>query len=276
MVVVLIFAVTACKGESESLLYDYSLSDNIFKTECVTNHQGEHEINKCNVYIDGDTLEILFPTQLPAYWGWIEVKIFDGKLNALFDGVPFVGPSLKYETVKQRLTLDQRQYSLNDTLYGYCDFIFNEIDPITGQAFTFYFKGAIREVIREKTFDPFNPEHFMGFNLPTALHELGEPLNREIFYLDNLPGEFRVVLLNFFSPDKNIKIEELTWSIGEDAQISDESTERLTIWYARAADKENVRKNPYLKLPEIWESTDDDSSRQLPVTFEKWDCSTQF
>ena len=177
-VFVLFFVViTSCHAESgwQPVLYDESLVDNDLDTKCETNHQGEHELNKCRVYLDGDTIIIHFSAELPAYWGSMNVKIFDGKFNAQFDGVPFKPVDLKFETVKQKLLLNRSQYSLNDTLFGYCDFTFKEIEPATGHTFTFYFKGTIQEIVRDKDFNPFDPENFMTFDLPTAVHELGKP-----------------------------------------------------------------------------------------------------
>ena len=118
-----------------------------------------------------DTLIILFPAELPAYWGSMEVQIIDGKFNTQFDGIRF-GPTLdlKFETIKQKLVLDRSQYFLNDTLHGYCDFTFKEIEQATGQTYTFYFKGTIREIIRDKDFNPHDPKNFMTDRKSTRLN----------------------------------------------------------------------------------------------------------
>ena len=101
---------------------------------------------------------------------------------------------------------------------------------------------------------PFDPENFMTFDLSTAIRELGEPLSYKTYTTNGL-GEFQVVLLNFFPPSDDIQIEELTWNISLETNISDFGIERLTIWYARA---------------------EEGSARLFPVTFVKWDINTQF
>ena len=109
LIILYFIIITSCNTESgwQILQYDESLSNNILETQCKTNHQGEHELNKCNVYQDGDTLMIHFLAELPAYWGSLKVKIVDGKYNAQFEGIPFMSIDLKHETVKQKLTLNQ-------------------------------------------------------------------------------------------------------------------------------------------------------------------------
>ena len=110
---ILLFAITtSCntKTEWQTVKYDKFLSNDYFGTQCETNHQGEHQLSKSHVYQDGDTLIILFPAELPAYWGSMTVKVFDGKCNAQFDGIPFMQIDLEYETLKQMICL---QLSMN-------------------------------------------------------------------------------------------------------------------------------------------------------------------
>ena len=277
----MLFAVmTSCNARNEggwhAVLYDTSLDNKAIGTECITDHQGEHELSECHVYMDGDTLVIRFPAQLPAYWGSVEVKVVNGEFNAEFNGVPFELIDLKFETIKQKLILNQDPYILNDTLYGYADFIFREIEPATGQSHTFYFKGTICEIVRDKYFDPFDPENFMTFDLPMAIHELGEPLSRRI--IREQPHGLNIELLNFFLRDHiiDMQIEELTWNISDDAQVSDEGIERLTIWYAQAKNKGYVRTDSYAKLPPIWEIPPGKPTQQFPINFNKWTTHMQF
>ena len=272
----------------QAVSYDESMNDNRLGTECTTTHQGEHELDKCDVYLDSDTLVIHFPAALPGYWGSVEVKVIDGMFIAQFDGVPFALINVKYETVRQKLVLDRNDCSINDTLYGYCDFTFKELQrdinvvakpsvkkENKANSFTFTFKGMIREIVRDKDFDPLDPENFMTFDLPAAIRELGEPLERYTFNTYRLP-EFDIELLNFFSPDENLEIELLTWNISDDAQVSDGGIERLTIWYAKAKDKEKARTDSHIKLPSIWEKPSADSNQQLPVNYLKWNINMQF
>ena len=256
--------------------YDESLNNNSLGSACITNHQGEHELDKCDINLDDDTLTIHFPAQLPAYWGDVKVKIVDGQFNTLFEGIPFELIDLNFETIKQKLVLDRSQYLINDTLYGYCDFTFKEVEPTTGHTYTFYFKGTIREIVRDKDYNPLDPDNFMTFDLPTAIRELGQPLSRDEI---STISEMDIDLLNLFSQDTimyNVHIERLTWNISDDAQVSDGGIERLTIWYAQAKDKEYARESRYAIFPPVWNSIPTDSTRQLPVRFLKWNINIQF
>ena len=90
-------------------------------------------------------------------------------------------------------------------------------------------------------------------------------------------GELQIELLNFFPPSEGILIEELTWDISSEADISDAGVERLTIWYVYPPkDKINIRKDAIHLLPDIWEAPLKDNARQLPIAFKKWDIHTQF
>ena len=85
-----------------------------------------------------------------------------------------------------------------------------------------------------------------------------------------------IELLNYYPADERIEIEELTWDISDDAQVSDGGVERLTIWYVKAKDKEKARTDSYLKLPSIWERPSVDNNQQFPVNYLKWNINMQF
>ncbi len=244
-------------------------------TDCTTSHQGEHAIRKCDVYIDSDTLVIHFPAELPAYWGSLTVKVHGGKFKATFDGVPFSLDALTFETVRSALTLGKTTYAAGDTLCGTCGFTFEETNPQTGQHSKFYYKGDIAEIVRSKDFDPFDDVNLVTFDLPTAQHELGEPLNSESYAMSAAYGEFRVELLNYFPVSGSILMRELTWDISDTRDISDEGKERLTIWYACAKDKKYYR-DAYAKLPAIWNNADSEADRWLPVDIFKWTTDWEF
>lgn len=83
----------------------------------------------------------------------------------------------------------------------------------------------------------FESKNFMDLDLTTAIQLLGNPETRYTLNTVYVPG-FQIVLLNFFPPDENILIEELTWDISN--RVGDnEGKERLTIWYP-LADKERM------------------------------------
>ena len=256
-----------------TLSYDKSIANGSPGTECVTDHQGEHTLVRCDIRMDGDTLLILFPAQLPAYWGWAEIKIADDKFNSQFGGVSFVQTELTFETIAQELVLNKECYSLNDTLYGYCNFSFKETEQEQeqGRSNTFYFKGPIKGIVRELTFDPLEPNNFMTFDIETALMEIGEPERRICFDMSQCSRGLEVELLNIFQRNEAVVIEKITWS-GFDFS----GQERLTIWYVREKDKTKMRSDLSYKLPPIWESADTAATRLLPVLYKRWDIYTQF
>ena len=274
-IVVALFSACTSKGEWAKVQYDPSFGDKSLNTQCTTEHQGGYIWEKCNVYFEEDTLIIFFPAQFPAYWGSVEIKAFNGKCKAQFNGIPFEPIDLSFETINQKLILNQQKYLLNEKLYGYCDFTFKEIDKTTGQTAIFHFKGNINEFVRDKEFDPFDLKNFMNFDLSVAIHELGEPIDRQELSLSCL-GEFHVELLNYFEANENIKIECVTWDISSEADISDGGIERLTIWYAQEKDKSMARENPYCSLPTIWKTADKDNFRLLPILHKKWNTNMQF
>lgn len=204
------------------------------KTEYSTNHQGEHTLTDCSVYIDNNTLHILFPAGLPAYWLGVETQVADGIFSTNVNGIPF-GPNIELEhhVKKQQLYLDKQSYSIGDTLQGYINITFEELDKTHNQTNEFYFKGCIYKIIRDKNYQPFeNDGALMSYDFDLAINEFGQPMYEEIFTTCCLP-EFRVELLNIFPASDSIYIRELTWNTSEDAQVSDGGILRLTVWYAQ-------------------------------------------
>lgn len=218
------------RGDWQKVVYDKNKECDTIEIRCATNHQGEHTIQQCNVYIDNDTLFIDFPPELPAYWGGLSLKVHNNTFIASFDGVPFVSDDLSFETEHKQLVLQKTHYNINDTVCGFIDVIFKEIDRKTHQYSSFYIKGDFSAIVRKKDFNPFEKNNFMTFDFPTAVRELGEPLERDVFTTYGLP-EFRVELLNYLPASQDIVIRELTWNTSETREISDEGKERLTIWY---------------------------------------------
>lgn len=211
--------------------YDEGSGDGSFATEVVTDHQGEHVLDKCRIYLDSDTLYIDFPAGLPAYWGGMTARVHEGRFEARFHGIPFDGGEASFVTLKERLALQKAEYVPGDTLAGQCDFLFRQTDGKTGRHDDFYFRGKIGGIVRDRDFDPFDSRNFMGFDLSTALYELGEPLYREIFDARSLPG-FRVELPGHLPESGDMIVEELTWDASPMRDLSDEGRQRLTIRYA--------------------------------------------
>lgn len=204
------------------------------KTEYTTNHQGEHTLNDCSVFIDNDTLYIRFPAALPAYWLGAELRIADGMFKAVVDGVPFIPDiELTNQIKKQHLYLNKQTYAIGDTLQGYIDIVFEELDKAHDQSSEFYFKGCVHRIVREKGYQMFeDDEAIMSYDANMVINELGEPLDEYVFTTIGLP-EFRVELLNIFPASDSIYIRELTWNTSDDAQLTDEGIYRLTVWYAQ-------------------------------------------
>ena len=202
-------------------------------TQLTTNHQGEHTLTDCSVFIDSDTLYIRFFAPLPAYWLGAKIKLANGTFNVNIDGAPFEPNTTTYQIKKQQLHLNKQSYAIGDTLQGYVDVIFEEEDKANRSSNQFYVKGCIYKIVRDKGYQPFEDDKvIMSYNLDFAINELGQPLDDYYFNTINLP-EFRVELLNIFPPSDSIYIRELTWSTSSNAQISDEGIDLLTVWYAQ-------------------------------------------
>ncbi len=231
--------------EWQKVEYITELKCDSLNTENISHQDGYYSI-KCDVYFETDTLIVFIPSGLIG-WQYVTMKIHNGKFKAETGGVPFEQMELSFKTIKQKLQLGKKKYAINDTLCGYCDFLFQNIDKKTNEICEWNFKATICEVVRNKNFDPGAEENFMQFDLSAAIREIGEPLNRKTFNMVNLP-ESGVELLRYFQPSKDITIEEVTWDISPMRKVSDEGRERLTIWYVQ----NNNNRTPvhYLKWTE--------------------------
>ncbi|MDR2562586.1 MAG: hypothetical protein LBC98_01440 [Prevotellaceae bacterium] len=244
ILLLLIFGFANCRKNDDkwqAVQYSNTFSVNNLSTHCTDNIQ---TWEKAQVYFEADTLVIAFFAQLPAYWRNVVVKVHNGNFRAETSGIPFELLRVDFQTKNQQLQLDKQLYAIGDTLRAVCDFIFRYIetaqtkdDSKTEQG-EFAFRGTVCEIIRTQDFDPFDEKNFMTFDLPTALRELGEPLNRKKFTSKQLRGKFRSMLLlseleidNDSQTDNAFWIEELTWDLSPTRNVSDEGKERLTIWY---------------------------------------------
>ena len=248
----------SCHNNSEwrNIEYNSSLADSNRITHC---EKGDQIYQKAHVFLEQDTLFIDFFDPPPAGWEGMLVKIYAGKFCATAYGNSFLPVDLSCTTMEQHLQLDKKRYALNDTLYGYCNFHIQSIETSMSidkeekkDTATFSFCGNIHEIIRTKDFNPFDEANFMTFDLPVALLELGEPIDREKFNTLGLP-EFRIELLNLFPAGENVWIEEATWDVGNELSIAGDELDRLTIWYAQT-----------------------DSIHWKPVLFTRWNQFTQF
>ena len=235
----------------------------------------EGGVLECRPWMEGDTL-VVHISGFNLGWAAITLKIHGGAFRAELGGVPFhTAEAPSFETKSQRLWLGKESYAQGDTLCARFEMRFRVAYPRTGEAEDRDFQGTLCEVIRPKDFDPFAVESFMTFDLPTALHEMGEPLDRYSLDMTGLP-EFRVELLNFFPPSPEILIEELTWDTSPTREISDEGKERLTVWYARPIDRRYFRDNGYHSLPELWNGAAQDTLQWLPVHYLEHTTDMQF
>ena len=221
--------------------YDNNLACNDMKTYCKI----ENDVfQKAHVYLEEDTLFILFYDS-QGWESWL-IKVHNDKFCAFALGIPFEPIDISYTTMEQKLQLAEKHYAVGDTLCGRCYIRYRSVETSnTGnperkmETGLFSFGGTIREVVRDKDFNPFDEANFMTFDMPTALLELGEPLFQEKFQLRDLPDIPQVWVEYFFQlSDSGIQIEdlpltELTWNTSPTSGISDEGGGRLTILYIR-------------------------------------------
>lgn len=205
---------------------------------------------ECRAWMEGDTVAVLFP-KIDLGWAYITLKIHDDKFQAQLDGVPFHTAEVpSFETTRQHLYLAKENHEQGDTLCARFDLQFR-IAYSEGEPEEWTFRGAVCEVIRAKDFDPFAAENFITFDLPTALHEMGQPLDRDVFGVEGVT-EFSIELINHFPSGTEFVCEELTWDVSPMREVSDEGRERLTVWYVER------------------------DGRWMPVEYKEWNTDTQF
>ena len=94
---------------------------------CSTNHQGEHSVNYCDAFLLNDTIKIVFPPELPAYFGGLSLLVFKKSFQSRFFAVyPFPYLDLSWKIKMQKLILDKESYNLGDTIKGYIEVEFVE------------------------------------------------------------------------------------------------------------------------------------------------------
>lgn len=224
----LIGAISSCDNTPK----EWQELEYVEELKCDSLYSGtiNYPVIKCRSYFDNDTLIVHLSDMS---WQFITVKIYNGKFRAKLSGVPFhmvVEEELLFKTRGQQLQVGKTNYATNDTLCARFDFLFQQIGAKTNHVEDWHFNGFICEIIRDKNFDPFDPAHFMNFDLPTAIHEIGEPLCQNTISTQDI-GEFQIELWNYLDINKPIWIEELTWDSSTTREISSEGRERLTIWY---------------------------------------------
>jgi hypothetical protein len=185
---------------------------------------------------------------------------------------------LLLRTQKQQLQIGKAYYAINDTLCANFDFLFQQIEVKTNNVSDWNFRGSICEVIREKCFNPLDKENFMNFDLSTAVHEIGEPLDQYRFNMDTAYVRgFRIEILNYLPREGiDVEVRELTWDVSPISGISDAGRERLTIWYIRNQDRIYLRNDGYYKLSDIWIDETINSFTWLPLHYIEWNEDWQF
>jgi hypothetical protein len=125
---------------------------------CITNHQGLHNINNCVSLINNDSITLTFESQLPAYASQLTVKITNDIFRSSFWAVyPYieVGQELTWQTTKQKLILDQDKYKLGDIIKGYIEIEFSEISNMTlpqnkSNISNYFFRGFFKTQLTDK------------------------------------------------------------------------------------------------------------------------------
>ncbi len=240
--------------------YSSQIKDGDLKTSIQTDHQGEHKIHETRAYMEDKLLTIRFPAQLPAYWGGMNIQVDQekGVFQAKAGGIPFVGENVTHRIVYQSLQLQKKNYNINDKINGDVEIIFEEYGQVTDYRRQFYFKGKFSGIVRDEQYDAISDKNIEGYDLKTALYELGKPVCIDTvdfgYYND---GVKKQALLPVYeeagikgcldekdkppkAPKKVVAlmpkgrletIAFLSWDISPEAQVSDGGQERLTIWY---------------------------------------------
>jgi hypothetical protein len=223
-----LFALTACGSRDGWRAVEVGGG---MRTDSLHSASAEGGPLACRAWMEGDTLTVSI-SDLDLSWTAITLQIHGGRFRAQLGGMPFhTAEEPSFETLSQRLRLADEGYTQGDTLCAEFDLRFRVAFPDSGETGDWAFRGTLCEVIREKNFDQFAVENAMTFDLPTALHEMGEPEDRSVFGLDNVT-EFSIELLNDrFPQTPGIIYEQVTWDVSPTREVSDEGKERLTVLY---------------------------------------------
>lgn len=119
----------------------------VHTANCITNHQGEHELQFCHAYKNNDTLVLYFPSPLPAYWLDFEFKIVGNKFKASVFGEPFQAIQLQWQINRRQLTLNKNNFAVGDSLKGKVYLEFTEKAINDTAKYNFYFTGVFNTLI---------------------------------------------------------------------------------------------------------------------------------
>jgi hypothetical protein len=118
---------------------------------CWTNHQGRHRVRYCNGILNNGTIEILFQPELPAYSGKLNVSIKNGFFWSNFSATyPAPAGQLSWIITKQKLVLDKNIYKPGDTIKGYLEVGFTEMNlDLNEKLFSknYYYKGYFKTLL---------------------------------------------------------------------------------------------------------------------------------
>jgi len=118
---------------------------------CYTNHQGRHHVRYCDAILNNDTISLFFQPELPAYASKLSVSIKDNFFWSDFSAVyPAPTGKLSWVITKQKLVLDRPSYRSGDTIKGYLEIEFVEIDSGSNQKADprkYYYKGYFKNLL---------------------------------------------------------------------------------------------------------------------------------
>jgi len=227
-------------------------------TEILTNHQGDHLIDRCSVVLDGEDLIIYFPMN-PAYHLQLEFLVKGKEVKSWLDWQPVSPERVENRILAQKLYLGSEEYGLGDELHGYLELEFSSrtVDPVGGETAYYYLKGPFWGIVRPAGFDPLLDSNIATYTQTVAETELlmlndAYTLQRvekgDSWLAEHLDGydlgwpaecynnQLKTVRDDFLKsdalkkePDKRM-LHELTWDINPSAPFGD-GPERLTIWF---------------------------------------------
>ena len=125
---------------------------------CITNHQGLHDVNYCVALIDNDSITLTFEPQLPAYASQLTVKIKNDLFSSNFwTAYPDlrVDEIISWKTTKQKLILDKENYKLGGIIKGYIEVEFSEVSNMTlpqnkSNISNYFFRGFFKTQLTHK------------------------------------------------------------------------------------------------------------------------------
>lgn len=122
-------------------------------SDCVSTHQGEHQMELCEAVRDGENIQLKLSGGMPAYASGLSITITpDLNFQCSFSAVyPAPTNNLRWRITKKELRLRSRDFKAGQRLYGWISVTFEETDNGGDPAKIHKVEDYIKPVILHET-----------------------------------------------------------------------------------------------------------------------------